>query len=106
MTTQLNFAYKVIGDQKSELETLRTALCASRAEALALKSDASYSIATETIRQLRAEVEGLRALGAHAEGKISHINRGLCPDEIEGCKARDPNCEVCSALTAMENNNV
>lgn len=39
-------------------------------------------------------------LAAYAEGRISHVNRGLCPDEVAGHGSRDPDCPVCAALTA------
>jgi len=37
-------------------------------------------------------------LRAHAEGRVTHINNGLCPDIIEGHDTRDPECPVCQAL--------
>lgn len=39
-------------------------------------------------------------LAAYAEGRIHHLNRGLCPDEVAGHSSRDPDCPVCAALTA------
>lgn len=41
----------------------------------------------------------LRVLADHATGRINHANNGLCPDQIEGHDARDPDCTVCRALT-------
>jgi len=40
----------------------------------------------------------LQTLIAHAEGRIDHAGNGLCPDELEGHDARDPDCAVCRAL--------
>lgn len=40
------------------------------------------------------------ALVAHAEGWLNHLNRGLCPDPIEGRETRDTECRVCQALIA------
>jgi len=37
-------------------------------------------------------------LRAFAEGRINHINEGLCPDSITGPNFRDPDCRVCRAL--------
>lgn len=38
-------------------------------------------------------------LAAYAEGRIHHLNRGLCPDEVAGHSSRDPDCPVCAALS-------
>lgn len=43
-------------------------------------------------------------LAAYAEGRIHHLNRGLCPDEMAGHSSRDPDCPVCAALTAPASN--
>lgn len=37
-----------------------------------------------------------------AEGRLTHLYRGSCPDAIEGPAARDPACPVCRALMALE----
>jgi len=44
------------------------------------------------------KAEPSEVLRAHAEGRIQHANRGLCPDSIEGHGSRDPDCPVCQAL--------
>lgn len=44
----------------------------------------------------------LAVLKLHAEGRIFHLNRGSCPDELEGHETRDPECSVCQALRALE----
>ncbi|MBY9700563.1 hypothetical protein ISH39_03220 [Pseudomonas aeruginosa] len=43
-----------------------------------------------------------------ASGEVKHLNNGLCPDDIEGHEARDPDCPVCRALieTGKESDNV
>nr|WP_285311284.1 hypothetical protein [Stenotrophomonas maltophilia] len=43
-----------------------------------------------------------RALIAHAEGRVSHANNGLCPDQVEGHQTRDPECPVCQALLSLD----
>lgn len=43
-----------------------------------------------------------RALIAHAEGCVSHVNNGLCPDQVEGHQTRDPECPVCQALLSLD----
>lgn len=39
-------------------------------------------------------------LRAFAEGRMHHLNRGICPDQIAGHQSRDPDCPVCQALSA------
>ncbi len=39
------------------------------------------------------------ALREFAEGRIHHLNHGLCPDIVAGYESRDPDCPVCAALT-------
>lgn len=46
--------------------------------------------------------EHVEVLIAYAEGRIQHLNRGSCPDSIEGHDSRDPECPVCAALTRSE----
>lgn len=41
-----------------------------------------------------------QVLIAYAENRISHLNRGICPDGISGFDQRDPECPVCQALSA------
>lgn len=45
--------------------------------------------------------ESLQTLRAHAEGRMHHLNRGICPDEVSGYDSRDPDCAVCRALDAI-----
>ena len=40
----------------------------------------------------------LDVLRSFAEGRIQHINKGLCPDHIAGHGSRDPECAICRAL--------
>lgn len=40
----------------------------------------------------------LEVLRSFAEGRIQHINKGLCPDHIAGHGSRDPECAICRAL--------
>ncbi|WCX80416.1 hypothetical protein KK211_17980 [Pseudomonas aeruginosa] len=49
----------------------------------------------------------LETLRRFATGKVKHMNNGLCPDDLEGHDARDPDCPVCRALieTGKENGN-
>ena len=39
-------------------------------------------------------------LRAYAEGRVHHLNRGLCPDTLAGHESRDPDCHVCASLAA------
>ncbi|HBO2142207.1 hypothetical protein [Pseudomonas aeruginosa] len=50
----------------------------------------------------------LDTLRRFATGNVKHLNNGLCPDDIEGHEARDPDCPVCRALieTGKESDNV
>ncbi|EPN1347461.1 hypothetical protein ACTVD8_006004 [Pseudomonas aeruginosa] len=50
----------------------------------------------------------LDTLRRFATGKVMHLNNGLCPDDIDGHEARDPDCPVCRALieTGKESDNV
>ena len=52
--------------------------------------------------RLRGEAapEGNAVLRDYAEGRIHHLNRGSCPDPIEGHNSRDHQCEVCAALSS------
>lgn len=40
-------------------------------------------------------------LVAFAEGRIEHLNEGLCPDIVEGHDTRDRECKVCQALITL-----
>lgn len=44
----------------------------------------------------------IATLIAHAEGRVSHANNGLCPDQVEGHQTRDPECPVCQALLSLD----
>ncbi|EMM8498368.1 hypothetical protein ACK2K9_001658 [Pseudomonas aeruginosa] len=44
----------------------------------------------------------LDTLRKAASGEVKHLNNGLCPDDIEGHEARDPDCPVCRALLDTE----
>ena len=48
----------------------------------------------------------VQALIAYAEGRIDHARNGLCPDEIEGHEARDPDCPVCRALDGKQQHSI
>ncbi|HGM8136932.1 TPA: hypothetical protein ACKQDT_001251, partial [Pseudomonas aeruginosa] len=48
----------------------------------------------------------LDTLRKAASGEVKHLNNGLCPDDIEGHEARDPDCPVCRALLDTESDNV
>lgn len=45
-----------------------------------------------------ADTEVLEVLRAFAEGRINHLNHGLCPGIIAGRGSRDRECRVCQAL--------
>jgi hypothetical protein len=49
------------------------------------------------------ESVAVKNLISHAEGRIHHINSGLCPDYIEGHDSRDMDCAVCQALKELDN---
>ena len=74
---------------------LAIAAAAVSAEALALPAPMSNTQA-ERVEALAALV-----LVAFAEGRVQHLNRGLCPDEVEGPDTRDPDCPVCLAITSI-----
>lgn len=46
-----------------------------------------------------AQVNTLRDYTA---GVLEHEDNGLCPDQINGPEARDPECQVCRALMALD----
>lgn len=37
----------------------------------------------------------------YAEGRLFHLNEGICPDHIQGHETRDPDCGVCQALNIV-----
>ncbi|HFS0754879.1 TPA: hypothetical protein ACHYZ8_005007 [Pseudomonas aeruginosa] len=57
---------------------------------------------------LTVSESALETLRRFATGKVKHMNNGLCPDDLEGHDARDPDCPVCRALieTGKESDNV
>ncbi|MFU4907926.1 hypothetical protein ACM7ZU_10275 [Pseudomonas aeruginosa] len=57
---------------------------------------------------LTVSESALDTLRKAASGEVKHLNNGLCPDDIEGHEARDPDCPVCGALieTGKESDNV
>ncbi|EPZ6062888.1 TPA: hypothetical protein ACXN4Q_000490 [Pseudomonas aeruginosa] len=57
---------------------------------------------------LTVSESALDTLRRFATGNVKHLNNGLCPDDIEGHEARDPDCPVCRALieTGKESDNV
>ncbi|MGV8589834.1 hypothetical protein [Pseudomonas aeruginosa] len=60
------------------------------------------------INGLTVSESALDTLRKAASGEVKHLNNGLCPDDIEGHEARDPDCPVCRALieTGKESDNV
>lgn len=60
------------------------------------------------INGLTVSESALDTLRRFATGKVMHLNNGLCPDDIDGHEARDPDCPVCRALieTGKESDNV
>ncbi len=55
---------------------------------------------------LTVSESALDTLRKAASGEVKHLNNGLCPDDIDGHEARDPDCPVCRALLDTESNNV
>jgi len=37
-----------------------------------------------------------------ASGRIAHVYRGACPDDVEGDKVRDADCPACQALISAD----
>ncbi|MBI8898408.1 hypothetical protein JE005_16825 [Pseudomonas aeruginosa] len=54
------------------------------------------------INGLTVSESALDTLRRSATGKVMHLNNGLCPDDLEGHEARDPDCPVCRALLDTE----
>lgn len=48
-----------------------------------------------------AERSAVDELRQYAEGRVRHLNRGICPDEVAGHASRDPQCPVCRALVRL-----
>lgn len=51
---------------------------------------------------LTVSESALDTLRRFATGNVKHMNNGLCPDDIDGHEARDPDCPVCRALLDTE----
>ncbi|HGM4823463.1 TPA: hypothetical protein ACKP7E_002326 [Pseudomonas aeruginosa] len=51
---------------------------------------------------LTVSESALETLRRFATGNVKHLNNGLCPDDIEGHEARDPDCPVCRALLSEQ----
>ncbi|MCW4650993.1 hypothetical protein [Pseudomonas aeruginosa] len=54
------------------------------------------------INGMTVSESALDTLRKAASGEVKHLNNGLCPDDIEGHEARDPDCPVCRALLDTE----
>lgn len=48
-----------------------------------------------------ARLSAVDELRQYAEGRVRHLNRGICPDAIAGHASRDPECPVCRALVRL-----
>ena len=68
----------------------------SAGDSLSLHGTAGRSVSRATA----GGVGNPRDLISFAEGRIMHLNRGSCPDGIEGFGSRDPECAVCRAIDA------
>lgn len=55
------------------------------------------AIVRETAPQL---LERVRRLEKIADGRIKHVYRGSCPDQVEGPDIRDADCRACEILGA------
>ncbi|MCV3851707.1 SGNH/GDSL hydrolase family protein [Pseudomonas aeruginosa] len=117
------------GGMEMEIEELRAELAELRARVVVLpeplnegearRECGEYGAAMQRgynacLREL-ARINGmtvsesaLDTLRRFATGNVKHLNNGLCPDDIEGHEARDPDCPVCRALieTGKESDNV
>lgn len=64
--------------------------------------------AQSRLNGLTVSESALDTLRKAASGEVKHLNNGLCPDDIDGHEARDPDCPVCRALieTGKESDNV
>ncbi|QPZ69388.1 hypothetical protein [Pseudomonas aeruginosa] len=54
---------------------------------------------------LTVRASALDTLRRFATGEVGHLNKGHCPDDLEGRETRDPNCSVCRALIETEKEN-
>ncbi len=116
------------GGMEMEIEELRAELAELRAR-VAVVPDASTVYAALDARErlftspeniqvaleaqsrlngMTVSESALDTLRKAASGEVKHLNNGLCPDDIEGHEARDPDCPVCRALieTGKESDNV
>lgn len=57
--------------------------------------------ATAIVRNTAPDLlERVRRLEQIADGRIQHVYRGSCPDQVEGPDIRDPECGACEILGA------
>lgn len=57
--------------------------------------------ATAVIRTTAPQLlERVRRLEQIADGRMQHLYRGSCPDQVEGPEIRDPDCRACEILGA------
>ncbi|HGN0766185.1 TPA: hypothetical protein ACKRNP_002920 [Pseudomonas aeruginosa] len=110
------------GGMEMEIEELRAELAELRARVVAVpdaandrRKSAHYCRGWNACLDELARLNGmtvsesaLDTLRKAASGEVKHLNNGLCPDDIEGQEARDPDCPVCRALieTGKESDNV
>ncbi|HFL2728916.1 TPA: hypothetical protein ACGWTY_002858 [Pseudomonas aeruginosa] len=110
------------GGMEMEIEELRAELAELRARVVVVpdaandrRKSAHYCRGWNACLDELARINGmtvsesaLDTLRKAASGEVKHLNNGLCPDDIEGHEARDPDCPVCRALieTGKESDNV
>ncbi|MFY8385484.1 hypothetical protein AB4J85_17010 [Pseudomonas aeruginosa] len=110
------------GGMEMEIEELRDELAELRARVVVVpdaandrRKSAHYCRGWNACLDELARINGLTVsesaldtLRRFATGKVMHLNNGLCPDDIDGHEARDPDCPVCRALieTGKESDNV
>ncbi|MGG4645992.1 hypothetical protein [Pseudomonas aeruginosa] len=110
------------GGMEMEIEELRAELAELRARVVVVpdaandrRKSAHYCRGWNACLDELARLNGmtvsesaLDTLRKAASGEVKHLNNGLCPDDIEGHEARDPDCPVCRALieTGKESDNV
>lgn len=63
------------------------------------KSQAAQMAASAATQPIDAK--SVELLLAYAQGGYVHLNRGNCPDTVQGFAARDPDCVVCQAVDAV-----
>ncbi|HCK0492060.1 TPA: hypothetical protein NH982_001736 [Pseudomonas aeruginosa] len=104
------------GGMEMEIEELRAELAELRARVVVVpdaandrRKSAHYCRGWNACLDELARINGmtvsesaLDTLRKAASGKVKHLNNGLCPDDIEGHEARDPDCPVCRALLDTE----